>query len=328
MRWLMTGADGFVAGHLLPYLLQHETDAEIFAMVWRDAPRTSWPKPHPRLTILPGELTDAPGMNEIVRKAQPDIILHLAAASSVAQSWKDPEPAYRANILGQLHLLEAARSMKPMPTIVVASSAEIYGRDGHNGAAISETAPLRPLSPYAVTKATQDLQAHQYHTAYGLPTIRLRLFNHTGPGRPAQFVASTFAKQLAEIERDLREPVMRVGALDVARDFTDVRDIVRAWHLAALHGLPGEAYNVCSGRPTKIRTILDTLLAMTHVEITVETDASLLRVGEIESLYGDRDRFTQATGWQPEIPLEKTLKDLLNWWRDRLDCSHKPAPAS
>ena len=316
MRWLMTGADGFVAGHLLPYLLRRETDAAIFAMVWRDAPRSSWPKPHPRLQILAGDLTDATGMSEIVRKAQPEIILHLAAASSVAQSWQDPEPAYHANILGQLHLLEAARSMKNMPRVVIASSAEIYGRDGHNGAAISEQAPLRPLSPYAVTKATQDLQAGQYYAAHGLPTIRLRLFNHTGPGRPPHFVASSFAKQLAEIERGLREPVMRVGALDVARDFSDVRDVAGAWHAAALHGRAGEAYNVCSGRPIAIRRLLEILIEKTGIEVEVRTDTALLRTGEIETLFGDRRLFSKTTGWQPEITLEQTLGDLLQWWRE------------
>ncbi len=318
MRWLITGADGFVAGHLLPHLLEVETNAQIFGMVWRDAPRDSWPVEHPRLQVLPGELTDDRSIAQVVDQAQPEIILHLAAASSVAQSWQDPEPAYRANILGQLHLLEAARSMKKMPTVVIASSAEIYGHDGHDGNAISEAAPLRPLSPYAVTKATQDLQAGQYHAAFGLPTVRLRLFNHTGPGRPSHFVASSFAKQLAEIELGLREPVMHVGNLDVARDFTDVRDIARAWRLAALHGRDGKAYNVCTGRPTAIRRILDILLEVTDIKVEVRTDAELLRTGEIESLFGDHSLFSKTTGWQPEIPLEQTLADLLQWWRESI----------
>jgi len=318
-NWLITGADGFVAGHLVPYLLKHQEDTGIFAMVWCDAPKASWPKPHPRLEVLTGELTDTRSICEIIEQSQPEIILHLAAASSVAQSWENPEPAYRANVLGQLHLLEAARSMETQPRVVIASSAEVYGRDGHNGQAIAEDAPLRPLSPYAVTKATQDLQAFQYWASYGLETIRLRLFNHTGPGRPPHFVASSFARQLAEIEAGLRPPVIEVGNIDVARDFTDVRDVARAWRLAALQGRPGEVYNVCSGRPTQIREILDTLLAMTDVEVEITTDPSLLRTAEIEILFGDRRRFTQATGWRPEIPIEQTLGDLLDWWRNRLN---------
>lgn len=318
MRWLITGADGFVASHLLPHLLEQETDAQLFAMVWRHAPKGSWPSDHPRLQVLSGELTDPAGITDVVNHVRPDIILHLAAASSVAQSWHDPEEVYRTNILGQLHLLEAARLLKTMPTVVIASSAEIYGRDGHEQKPISEDAPLEPLSPYAVTKAVQDLQAAQYFAAHGLPTVRLRLFNHTGPGRPAHFVASSFAKQIAEIEQGLREPVIQIGNIDVARDFSDVRDIARAWRLAALHCRPGEAYNVCSGRPTPIRKILDILLGATDISIERETDPTLLRPGEIASLYGDRSLFSDTTGWRPSIELEKTLFDLLQWWRKHI----------
>lgn len=318
MRWLITGADGFVAGHLLPHLLEYEPDAEIFAMVWRDAPDPSRPDDHRRLHIFKGEMTDPAGVTDIVDQVRPDIILHLAATSSVAQSWHDSEKVYHTNILGQLHLLEAARRLKAMPTVVIASSAEIYGREGHDGQPISEDAPLRPLSPYAVTKSVQDLQAAQYFAAHGLPTVRLRLFNHTGPGRPSHFVASSFAKQIAEIELGLRKPVIQVGNIDVARDFTDVRDIARAWRLAALHGQPGEAYNVCSGRATPIRRILDILLEATDIRIALETDSALLRAGEIRSLCGDRSLFTDTTAWQPSIGLEKTLLDLLQWWRKRI----------
>lgn len=315
MRWLITGADGFVASHLLPHLVEQETDAQLFAMVWRHAPKNSRPVDHPRIQTLHGELTDSASITEIVDQARPDIILHLAAASSVAHSWHDPETVYRTNILGQLHLLEAARSMKTMPTVVIASSAEVYGRDGHDHKPIIEDAPLRPLSPYAVTKAVQDLQAGQYFAAHGLPTVRLRLFNHTGPGRPPHFVASSFAKQIAEIEQGLREPVIQVGNLDVSRDFTDVRDVARAWRLAALHGRAGEAYNVCSGRPTLIRKLLDILLDATDISIDIETDPTLLRAGEIDSLFGDRSMFSNTTGWRPSIELEQTLVDLLQWWR-------------
>lgn len=319
MRWLITGADGFVAGHLLPHLLEQEVGSEFFAMVWKNAPKSSWPADHANLTTLPGELTDAQSIGRVVDQASPEIILHLAAASSVAQSWQEPVSAYQANVLGQLHLLESARSMKAFPTVVIASSAEVYGRDGHDGKPISEEAPLRPVSPYAVTKATQDLQAFQYWAAFGLPTIRLRLFNHTGPGRPSQFVASSFARQLAEIEKGRRDPVLHVGNLDVSRDFTDVRDVARAWRLAALRARPGEAYNVCSGNPTSIRQLLAILLENTDIEVDIQTDTELLRSGEIERLFGNRTLFSESTGWQPEIELEQTLIDLLEWWRSVVD---------
>jgi GDP-4-dehydro-6-deoxy-D-mannose reductase len=236
----------------------------------------------------------------------------------VAASWESPRSVYEINVLGQLHLLEALRRRQPMPTVVVASSAEIYGRVDHGDTPITEETPLRPASPYAVTKAAQDLQAAQYFIAHQLPIVRLRLFNHTGPGRPSRFVVSSFARQIAEIEAGLREPILRVGNLDVARDFTDVRDVVRAWRLAALKSVPGEAYNVCSGRATVVRTILDGLLAHSPRSITVEVDPARLRPGEIAVLYGDPARFTGDTGWQPDIPFEQTIADLLEWWRTTL----------
>lgn len=322
MRWLITGADGFAAGHLIPDLLARRPDDDIVALVWDRAPRSRWPAEHPRATVIPGDLTDRNRITDIVRDSGPNRILHLAAASSVAGSWKDPETAYRTNIIGQLHLLDAAGEIQPAPTVVIASSGDIYGPGSGDGSPMPEDTPLRPPSPYAVTKAAQDLQAFQYWTAFGLPTVRLRLFHHTGPGRPPHFVASSFARQAAEIESGLREPVLTVGNLDVARDFTDVRDIARAWQAAALYGRPGEAYNVCSGRATPLRRIVDTLMELIDTEIEIRRDPTLLRPGDIPVLVGDRSRFTETTGWEPEISLETTLGDLLNWWRNAI---HNPA---
>lgn len=318
MRWLITGADGFVAAHLIPHVLASDPDSEVWGMVWGKAPRSSWPQPHPRLHVIAAEITDASEVDTIVKETSPDAVLHLASASSVAASWQQPAATYEVNVIGQLHLLEAVRRMARPPTVVIASSAEIYGRIGHKGAAISEGAPLSPASPYAVTKAAQDLQAAQYFISHGLRTVRLRLFNHTGPGRPPHFVVSSFAKQIAEINCGRREPVMRVGNLDVSRDFTDVRDVVQAWRLAALVGVPGEAYNICSGRATSIRTILEDLLQHTSQSVDVQIDPDLLREGEIEVLFGDPSRFTALTAWQPEIPLAQTLADLVDWWQAQL----------
>ncbi len=318
MRWLITGADGFVATHLIPHVLACDPEAEVWGMVWRKAPRSSWPAPHPRLHLIPAEITDPTDIDAVVHQAAPDAMLHLASASSVATSWQQPAATYEVNVIGQLHLLEAARRLERAPTVVVASSAEIYGREGHQGKAISEDAPLSPASPYAVTKAAQDLQAAQYFISHGLRTVRLRLFNHTGPGRPPHFVVSSFARQIAEINCGRREPVMRVGNLDVSRDFTDVRDVVRAWRLAALVGVPGEAYNICSGRATPIRTVLEGLLRYASHPIDVQVDPELLREGEIGVLFGDPSRFNALTGWQPEIPLEQTLDNIVDWWQTRL----------
>jgi len=318
MKVLITGADGFVAGHLIDYLRRQEPQPEIFALVWARSDPGRWPVEGPGLQILPVELRDAEQVGKLVADILPDRVLHLAGVSSVARSWEDPTGMYETNIIGQLHLLEALRKLPAMPRVAIASSGEIYGREGHGGKPIPESAPLQPLSHYALTKAAQDLQARQYFEVFELPTIRLRLFNHTGPGRPSNFVASSFARQIAEIEMGIRPPLMKVGNLEVARDFSDVRDVVRAWWLAAGAGEAGKAYNVCSGRPTGIGKLLEILLGLSRKQIEVERDPSLFRPGEISVLYGDPSELHADTGWKVEIPLERTLADLLDYWRGTL----------
>lgn len=318
MRVLITGADGFVARHLIAHLREQNPSDEITALVWDKSPQEAWPSESPGLRVVPIELRDAEQVRTIIKETRPAVIYHLAAASSVQQSWENPTLIFQTNIFGQLHLLEASRALTQAPRVIIASSGEIYGREGHGGQPIAESAPLRPRSPYALSKATQDLQARQYHEVFGMPTIRLRLFNHTGPGRPSNFVSSDFARQIAEIEAGIRPPVMRVGDLSVARDFSDVRDVARAWRLAADSGEPGEAYNVCSGRATRIGELLEILLDLSEVKIGVEVDPERLRPGEIPVILGDPTRFKEATGWEPTIPLEQTLSDLLNYWREVL----------
>jgi len=318
MRWLITGAEGFVGRHLLAHLRLVAPEDEIFALVWQNSPPEIRPKEDKRLHVFPVELRDPSSLEAILPGARPDAVLHLAAASSVVQSWKNPLPMYETNILGQLNLLEALRHLEPMPRVVIASSSEIYGREGQKGKPITEDAPLCPASPYAVTKAAGDLQGHQYFLAFGMPVIRLRLFNHTGPGRPSNFVSSSFARQIAEIEAGKQKALLRVGNLDVERDFSDVRDVARAWRLAAIKGETGKAYNVCSGKAVSIRKILETLLEYSGVGVTVQTDPALLRPSEIPRLLGDAGSFHRATSWSPEIPLKQTLRDLLDDWRQKL----------
>jgi len=317
MRWLITGAEGFVGNYLVPYLLETDADADILALVLRDTEQAFWPTAD-HVSLLPADLREPESFSSAVEDFHPDFVLHLAALSSVGKSWANPAPIYEVNVLGQLHLLEACRRMKTMPRVVIASSSEIYGREDHGGRPITEDAALKPASPYAVSKAAQDLQAFQYFQAFGMPTIRLRLFNHTGPGRPDTFAASSFARQIARAEAGLIKPVLRVGNIDVFRDFSDVRDIVRAWRLAAVRGKPGRAYNVCSGTAVAIRDILETLLALSDTPIRVETDPARFRPGEIPRIVGDAHRFRTDCGWRPEIPLKRTLKDLLDEWRARV----------
>jgi GDP-4-dehydro-6-deoxy-D-mannose reductase len=317
VRALITGAAGFVGAHLAAHLIEAEPGAAVWGMVWPSAGRESVAALPSSVHIENGELRDAGSLQRVLRVARPEVIFHLAAASTVASSWAAPTEAMEVNAVGQINLLEGIRALGLEPTVIVACSAEAYGRAAH--CPVTEDAPLAPLSPYAVSKAAQDLIAAQYHAAYGLKTIRLRLFNHTGPGRPERFVASSFARQTAEIERGMRPPVLRVGNLDAVRDFTDVRDVVRAYRLVAANGWPGAAYNVCSGAKVSVRELLDILLAVAGVEVEVKVDPELLRPADIPALWGDRSRLTADTGWQPLIPLERTLADLLAWWRGRLD---------
>ena len=205
-----------------------------------------------------------------------------------------------------------------LPVIQIAGSSEEYGLVLPDEVPIKETNPLRPLSPYAVSKVGQDLLAYQYFRSYGLKTIRTRGFNHTGPRRGEVFVTSNFAKQIASIEAGLREPVIRVGNLDAQRDFTDVRDMVRAYWLAVTKAKHGEVYNLASGKAVTIRELLDQLLALSETKVEVEVDPERLRPSDVEILLGDFSKFKADTGWEPSIPLEQTLRDTLDFWRQKL----------
>jgi len=222
------------------------------------------------------------------------------------------------NIIGQLNIFEAIRHTGINPRIQIAGSSEEYGLVYPNELPIRETNPLRPLSPYAVSKVGQDLLGYQYFMSYKLNIIRTRGFNHTGPRRGEVFAESNFALQIARIEAGLQEPVIRVGNLESKRDYTDVRDMVEGYWLALEKGVPGEVYNICSGQAWSIRQILDMLLGMSTVLVKVEEDPDRLRPSDVPHLVGDSSKFRQVTGWRPKIPIEETLRDLLDYWRMRV----------
>lgn len=263
-------------------------------------------------------LLDGPRVREVVDQVRPDWIFHLAAQASVATAWTNPLDTLINNIAGQVNLTEAVLAWGGKPTMLVICSNEEYGLVRADELPIRETAPLRPPNPYAVSKVAQDMLGYQYHVSHGLPIVRVRPFNHIGPGQSDRFVASAFARQIAEVELGLRPPVMKVGNLDAERDFTDVRDMVRGYHLAVLRGEPGEVYNLGSERAVTIRHLLDSLLANGRVPIKIETDPELFRPADIPLVVADCSKFRALTGWQAEIPLEKTLADLLDFWRERL----------
>lgn len=318
MRALITGVTGFVGSHLADYLLAEQPEVEIFGIRrWRSR-MENIEHLDGRLQLRECDLRDPAAIQGVLAEVRPDYIFHLAAQSFVPASWRAPSETLMTNILGQTNIFEAVRVLELDPVIQIAGSSEEYGLVLPDEVPIKETNPLRPLSPYAVSKVAQDLLAYQYFRSYGLKTVRTRGFNHTGPRRGEVFVTSNFAKQIASIEAGLREPVIRVGNLDAQRDFTDVRDMVRAYWLAVSEATPGEVYNLASGRAVTIRELLDQLLALSDTEVEVQVDPDRLRPSDVEILLGDYSKFRSDTGWEPSIPLEQTLKDTLDYWRQKL----------
>jgi GDP-4-dehydro-6-deoxy-D-mannose reductase len=253
-----------------------------------------------------------------VEEARPDRIFHLAGQSSVHRSWDDPGATLRANVLGIVNVLDAARRLGLRPAALVVGSADEYGPASPEEQPLRESAPLRPASPYAVSKVAQAALALLYGPAGGMRVVVTRTFPHTGPGRGEAFAESSFARQIAEIEAGRRPAVVEVGNLDAVRDFADVRDVVRAYDLLIENGEPGEVYNVCTGRGRRIGELLDALVALSTVRVDVRVDAARLRAADVSVLVGDPSKLRSATGWQPRIPLEQTLRDLLEDWRARV----------
>lgn len=326
MKILITGITGFAGSHLADYLLASQPEAEV-AGIYRWRSRTENVEHLAgKVVLLECDIRDATATREVVDAYRPDYIFHLAAQSFVPSSWKAPQESLSTNILGQLHLFEAMRKCGHHCRIQIAGSSEEYGLVHEGELPITEEQPLRPLSPYAVSKVGQDALAYQYFRSYGLPIVRTRGFNHTGPRRPSVFVCSDFARQVIEIEKGLRAPEIRVGNLEARRDFTDVRDTVRAYWLALSEGEPGEVYNVATGRSWAIREVLDMLIDLAGVKVDVVEDPARLRPSDVPRLEGDASRLRAATGWKPEIPFERTLRDLLDYWRERLLGRTAPLP--
>ena len=316
MRLLVTGAGGFVGGHLLELLRREEPKTRVHGVV---SPRGSLPRAAAKgVRFVEADLDDPAAAAAVVEEARPDAVVHLAGQSSVQQSWLDPGGTLRTNVLGVVHVLDAVRRLGLKPAVLVVGSAEEYGSVPEAELPIRETAPLRPASPYAVSKAAQAALALLYGPAGGMRVVLTRTFHHTGPGRGEAFAESSFARQIAEIERALRPPVIEVGNLDAVRDFTDVRDVVRAYRLLLDKGEAGGVYNVCSGRRRRIREVLDVLLGLSAAKVDVRVDPGRLRPSDVPAQVGDPARLRQATGWEPRIPLEQSLADLLEDWRVRV----------
>jgi GDP-4-dehydro-6-deoxy-D-mannose reductase len=322
MRVLITGISGFVGSYMAEHALAQ--GAEVFGSArWRSKTENI-DNLRSKITLIESDLRDLFSVRSLLEAAQPTHVLHLAAQSFVAASWHAPAETLTTNIIAQVNLLEGLRGLKMAPRFLVVGSSEEYGLVEPHELPIKETNPLRPLSPYAVSKVAQDLMGFQYFKSYGMPIIRTRAFNHEGARRGDVFVTSNFARQVAEIEAGLRDPVISVGDLKPRRDYSDVRDIVRGYWLLLNDGEPGEVYNLCSGRSWAIQEVLDFLLAQSRVKnITVRTDPARLRPSDVMILEGDPSKMERATGWKVEIPFERTLKDLLGYWRQRTTASSR-----
>jgi len=313
VRIFITGAGGFVGQHLLSYLTVAMPDAELHGGVLNMPIEPCGPATYHAL-----DLRHDTAVRDLLHALEPDQVYHLAAQANVARSHEFAWETLENNIHAQVNLLDAIRSLAHPARVVLISSGEIYGTDHESSIALTENAPFRPSSPYSVSKIAQDMMGLQYFITHHLPIMRARPFNHLGPGQGLGFVAPDFAMQIARIEAGLQERVIHVGNLEAERDFTDVRDIVRAYSLIMVRGEPGDAYNVAAGKTHSIEYVLNTLLSFSDTPIQVRVDTALLRPGSSPRTCGDSSHLTNLTGWHPLIPLEQTLRDLLNDCRQRI----------
>jgi len=320
MRILITGITGFVGSHLAEYCLTKK-GAKVFGTVLShhlgdELKRIEHIKN--KIKLFECDLTNRIAVEKVLSQARPDKIFHLAAQSFVPTSWESPEYTLYNNIMAELNIFEVVRQLKLDPIIHVPGSSEEYGLVKKNELKIKESNPLRPLSPYGVSKVAQEMLAYQYHQSYGLKTVITRAFNHEGPRRGKQFVTSAFASQIAAIEKNKQPPIMKVGNLEAWRDFSDVRDIVRAYWLATEKCRFGEPYNIGSGQVHQIKEVLSVLLSFSRVKIKVKQDPKLMRPSDVPILQCDAAKFRRATGWKPQIPFKTTLKDTLDYWREEI----------
>lgn len=313
---LIMGVTGFAGSHMAELLIAEGFD--VYGVCrWRSN-KDNIVHLNGKIHIVEADLLDSHSLDTIMLEVRPEFVFHLAAQSFVPASWTSPAVTLEINVVGTANLFEAIRKSQIEPRIQIACSSEEYGLVMPSEVPIKETNPLRPMSPYAVSKVAMDYLGYQYVQSYTMHIVRTRGFNHTGPRRGEVFVTSTFAKQIAMIEKGLQEPVIYVGDLDTKRDWTDVRDMVRGYLLAAQKGEPGEVYNICTGRAVRVGDMLELLLTMTHVKIKIQKDLSRMRPSDVPVLLGDNSKFVRKTGWKVEIPFEKTMEDLLNYWRERV----------
>lgn len=314
---VITGASGFVGSYLIHDLRTASTEKDNIYGIANDEIIGQAAKELDGSALI--DITDHDALRKYLVELKPDVIYHLAAQSSVAVSLKEPGKTFRVNVMGTLNLLEIAhKDLDTHPLILLIGSADVY-KSPPDEQPITEETPFHPLNPYAASKTAVDYLGEICWKNYGLKTIRTRSFNHIGPGQATTFVMPSFARQIARIEKGLQDPVILVGNLNVKRDFTDVRDVVRAYRLLMKMGNPGDVYNVCSNRAVSIDSMLKMLMDLSTKTIEVRQDPERMRPADNPVLLGDNSKLVNLTGWKPAIPIEKTLEDLLNYWREKVD---------
>lgn len=318
MRVLVTGISGFIGSHLSEYLTQALPNVEIFGLVRPQACSCALKRVGDRIRTLEADVRDQGSVLKALREIRPDRIFHLAGQSAAEMSFRAPAETLSTNTLGTVHLLEALLELQLNPVVLIASSAEAYGLAYADELPLKETAPFRPLSPFGVSKAAQDLLGFQYYKACGLKVIRARIFNTIGPRQPVYYQVSNLARQIVEIEKKKREPVLRVGNLENKKDYTDIRDLVRALWLISEKSEPGEVFNLGSGQAWSGNEILKLMLGMTRAKLVLESSDRKSPLSDPPILLADISRLVRLTGWKPQINLKQSILDLINYWREQV----------
>jgi GDP-4-dehydro-6-deoxy-D-mannose reductase len=307
---LVTGAAGFVGGHLLDLL---ERDSTPIVGWYRPGAKPANPRPTATWTAV--ELLDRAAVSRALADVRPSAVYHLAGAAHVANSWQDAVGTYQGNVLATHHLFEGLRAANLQPRVFVSGSAMIYRPQDRP---IREDDSIGPVSPYGTSKLVQEMLARRVWDTDQVPTLIARSFNHVGPGQDPSYVAPGIARQIALIEAGRQPPVLSMGNLEPKRDLTDVRDTVRAYVAMMESARPGQPYNVCSGRGVSIGALVDTFVARARTRVEIAQDPAHFRPNDVPLLVGDHQRLSADTGWQPQIPFEQTVDDLLAYWRDRV----------